>query len=101
LGLLYYRNGQKANALAAWEHAVLLFPDYSNARWYLSLAYEERGELERALDQVIKIEPLNPDNEMVKIRIDQLKEGIQVIKPPEKDVLDANPLNNQEDRNSQ
>lgn len=91
LGLLYYRNSQKDNALAAWERAVALFPDYSNARWYLSLIYEERGNLAKALDQVQQIQKFNKDNELVKQRIAQLEEGIRTI-PPAK-VLDPKHFN--------
>lgn len=91
LGLLYYRNNQKDNALRAWERAVFLFPNYSNARWYLSLILEERGNLDGALAQVREIERLNPDNDLVKQRLTQLEAGKRNI-PPEK-VLDQQPLN--------
>jgi tetratricopeptide (TPR) repeat protein len=90
LGLLYYRNNQKDNAVAAWQRAVLLFPNYSNARWYLSLVLEERGDLSGALAQVQEIEKLNPDNELVLQRLEQLEAGIRTI-PPEK-VLEKKPL---------
>ncbi|MBI2669582.1 MAG: tetratricopeptide repeat protein [Candidatus Yanofskybacteria bacterium] len=91
LGLLYYRNNQKDNALRAWQQAVLLFPNYSNARWYLSLIYEERGELEQALGQVREIEKFNHDNKLVQQRLTQLEAGKRTI-PPEK-LLDKEPLN--------
>ena len=90
LGLLYYRNNQKDNAFSAWQQAVVLFPDYSNARWYLSLVYEERGDLASALNQVEEIAKLNPDNELVKQRLAQLEAGQRTI-PPEK-VLGKKPL---------
>jgi len=90
LGLLYYRNNQKDDAFNAWRQAVILFPNYSNARWYLSLMYEERGDLANALSQVEEIAKLNPDNEMVKQRLEQLKAGQRTI-PPEK-VLEKKPL---------
>lgn len=90
LGLLYYRNNQKDNAFNAWRQAVVIFPDYSNARWYLSLVYEERGDLANALSQVEEIAKLNPDNELVKQRLEQLRAGQRTI-PPEK-VLDKKPL---------
>lgn len=92
LGLLYYRNNQKDQALAAWKNAVTLFPDYSNARWYLSLVLEERGDLEGALAQVQAIEKLNPDNQLVKERLAKLDAGIRVIPPGT--VLGQQPLNN-------
>ncbi|MEK7615980.1 MAG: tetratricopeptide repeat protein [Patescibacteria group bacterium] len=95
LGLLYYRNNQKDAALRAWEQAVLSFPNYSNARWYLSLIYEERGDLKRALAEVEAIEKLNPDNELVIERLEVLNAGLRQIIPPE-DVLDQTPLNNEQ-----
>ncbi len=90
LGLLYYRNNQKDNAFNAWQQAVVLFPNYSNARWYLSLVYEERGDLISALNQVEEIAKLNLDNQQVQQRLDQLKAGQRTI-PPEK-VLGKKPL---------
>lgn len=90
LGLLYYRNNQKDNAFKAWQQAVVLFPNYSNARWYLSLVYEERGDLASALNQVEEIAKLNPDDKQVQQRLAQLKAGQRTI-PPEK-VLNKPPL---------
>jgi len=91
IGLLYYRNNQKDAAFIAWQQAVVLFPNYSNARWYLSLAYEERGDLVNALKQAEEIEKFNPDSEVVKERLAKLRSGQRTI-PPEK-VLDQEPLN--------
>jgi tetratricopeptide (TPR) repeat protein len=87
---LYYRNNQKDNAIAAWQRSVLLFPNYSNAHWYLSLAYEEKGDIEKALEEAQRVAELNPDNDMVKQRVEQLKSGTRTI-PPEK-VLEQKPL---------
>lgn len=90
IGLLYYRNNRKNDAFTAWQQAVLLFPNYSNARWYLSLVYEERGDLASALKQVEEIEKFNPENGLVKQRLAQLRSGQRTI-PPDK-VLDKQPL---------
>jgi len=54
------------------------------------LMYEERGDLANALSQVEEIAKLNPDNELVKQRLEQLKAGQRTI-PPEK-VLEKKPL---------
>ncbi|MEK7583194.1 MAG: tetratricopeptide repeat protein [Patescibacteria group bacterium] len=94
-GLLYYRNGQRDAAKAAWERAVTVFPDYSNARWYLSLVYEENNDLKGALAQVEAIEKVNPDNQVVKDRLEKLRAGIRTFVPPN-DVLDQAPLNSQQ-----
>lgn len=90
LGLLYYRNNQKDNAFRAWQQAVFIFPNYSNARWYLSLIYEERGDLAKALEQVQEIQRLNPNNELIEQRLTQLGAGLRTI-PPER-LLDKKPL---------
>ncbi|MDP3953801.1 MAG: tetratricopeptide repeat protein [bacterium] len=90
LGLLYYRNNQKNEAFNSWQQAVNLFPDYSNARWYLSLVYEERGDLDNALAQVVEIDKLNPNNTLVLQRITQLEAGKRIIPPG--NVLDQQPL---------
>ena len=92
LGLLYYRNGQKVNAQAAWERAVFLFSDYSNARWYLSLIYEENGEIEKAIAQLEQIAKFNPDSKIVVDRLVKLRGGGREIPPGR--VLDQKPLNN-------
>ncbi len=95
IGLLYYRNNQKDDALRSWERAVLAFPKYSNAHWYLSLIYEERGNIDGAIKELKIIQELNPDNQLVKDRLAQLEAGQRTIVPPE-DVLDQEPLNNEQ-----
>lgn len=91
LGLLYYKNNQKDKAIAAWERSVLLFPSYSNAHWYLSLAYEEKGDMDKAMAQAEEVLKLNPDNEMAKQRVEQLKSG--QLNAGQGGVLQQKPLN--------
>jgi len=83
LGLLYYRDNQKTKSLNELERATAIFPDFSNARWYLALLYEERGELDTALAHLYEIEKLNPDNQILKVKISQLEKGSRLI-PPQK-----------------
>ncbi|OAI47325.1 hypothetical protein AYO43_04450 [Nitrospira sp. SCGC AG-212-E16] len=40
LGTVYLKLGDKANALASFEKAVMLRPNYANARYHLAEAYE-------------------------------------------------------------
>lgn len=92
LGLLYYRANQKDKALNVLQQAVTLAPDYSNARWYLALIHEERGELEAAvaqLEQIIAVD-VNRDNPVVLTKLEALRQGKTSI-PPEK-VLDQPPI---------
>lgn len=91
LGLLYVRKDDLPRAQAQWEQAVVIFPEYSNARWYLSFVYENNGELNKALDEILKIEALNPNNELVIQRKNQLEANQRIIPPGT--VLEQEPLN--------
>ena len=92
LGLLYYRDNQKDKAFSQLQRAVLLSPDFANARWYLGLLYEERQDLPNAIDQMEKIlsNDTNKDNEAVLTKLDELKNGKKTIPP--KRVLDQKPI---------
>ncbi len=90
LGLLYIRSGQKTFAIAAMERAVLLAPQYANARWYLALLLEEKDDLGGALNQLREILNSNPDNDALKEKISQLESGQRAIPPAS--VIDSEPL---------
>ena len=94
LGLLYYRDNQKDKFLRELQRAVTIFPDFSNARWYLALFHEERGDLDSALDELYKIEELNPDNEILAGKIRDLERGRRTL-PPQK-VTGIRPLESSE-----
>ncbi len=81
LGLLYYRNNQKDKSFAELQRAITIFSDFSNARWYLALVYEERGQIDEALRELGKIRVLNPDNEILLNKIKELEEGKRSIPP--------------------
>lgn len=90
LGLLYIRANRHADALTVMQRAVLLAPQYSNARWYTALLLEEKGDITGALAQLNEILKTNPDNTDLKTKISQLEAGTQAI-PPAK-VIDTKPL---------
>jgi tetratricopeptide (TPR) repeat protein len=90
LGLLYLRDDRHDDALVAMRRAVLLSPTYANARWYLALLLEEKGDLDGALEQLREIQKDNMDNEVLKQKIAQLEAGRQAIPPG--DVIDEKPL---------
>jgi tetratricopeptide (TPR) repeat protein len=92
LGLLYYRVGKKDQAIGQLEKAVLIAPDYANARWYLALLYEEKGNMDSAIAQLERIlsVDVNKDNTLVTQKLDQLKAGVQTVKPGK--ALDEKPL---------
>lgn len=76
LAILYYQDNDKTKAQGMFEQIVAFSPDYANARWYLSAIYEEQKDYQKALDQVLKVQETNKDNEMVTQRIAYLKDLI-------------------------
>lgn len=72
LAILYYRNNEKDKSLNVFEQIVAFDPSYSNARWYLSSIYEERGRYNDAVAQVQKVKDLNPGNQVVDQRLEHL-----------------------------
>ena len=74
LGILYLRNEEPEKAKNALEWAVNLAPSFANARWFLATVYEDLGDMESAIAEVKKVLELNPDNQTVQQRLDNLME---------------------------
>ncbi|MBU0646165.1 tetratricopeptide repeat protein [Patescibacteria group bacterium] len=86
LGLLYLRrNGEDDlnRAQNAFDHAVELAPSYSDARWFLAAVYEQLGDFDSAIEQVLKVQELNPDNQVVAERLESLKAGQAAAELPQ------------------
>ncbi len=78
LGQLYLRrafSGDFVRAKNAFEYAITLAPSYSNARWFLASIYEQEGNVKGAIEQIEKVLELNPDNQLVKTRLDRIVNG--------------------------
>ncbi|GEM_PF-1144203 len=85
LGLLYYQKQNFDRSQAEFERAVSLNDNYSNARYFLGLIYDKKGDRASALTQFNKIAGLNPDNQEVKHIVDNLtagKSALDGIVPP-------------------
>ncbi|MEK7615205.1 MAG: tetratricopeptide repeat protein [Patescibacteria group bacterium] len=85
LGQLYLRRAKDddiARAKDALEHAVLLAPSYSDARWFLASVYEKEGNLKAAIEQIKKVLELNPGSAVVKSRLDRLVKGQTSVEVP-------------------
>lgn len=75
LGFLRYKNRDWHGAISAFERAVELAPAYSNARYFLGLAYDKVGRRGDAISQFQKIQSLNPENAEIRNILANLREG--------------------------
>ncbi|MDZ4260565.1 MAG: tetratricopeptide repeat protein, partial [Candidatus Sungbacteria bacterium] len=85
LGLLYYHANDIDKSQIEFERAVALNNNYSNARYFLGLIYDRKGDRQRAIQQFQQIEGLNPDNQEVKHVLQNLHAGkpaLDGIVPP-------------------
>ncbi len=86
LGMLYLRRAQEGDtqrASAALERAIELSPQYSNAHWFLASIYESQGDMSAAVQEVEAVLAANPDNELVKARLERLLRGEVETKLPD------------------
>ena len=101
LGLLFYQDGQYDNAQIVLERAVEINSSYSNARYFLGLIYDRKGDTPRALSQFEQIAELNPGNDEVKRIIANLKgdrPALEGIAPPPPEERQTPPVNQSSDR---
>lgn len=75
LGILYLKQGKTDLAQIEFERAVEISPNFSNALWYLSVVYEQEGNLDGAVEILERIKVINPENELVTQRLDRLRAG--------------------------
>lgn len=75
LGILKYDSKDYRGSITAFEKAVTLNSLYSNAKYFLGLAYEKVGRNKDAITQFEDVALLNPDNEEVKAILVNIKAG--------------------------
>ena len=88
LGVLYWQRKELDKAQEELTRAIVINPDYSNARYILGLVYDAKGNNSAAKLEFSEVERLNPGNAEVKKILANLEqglpalEGIQVAQPP-------------------
>ena len=95
LGFLRYNTSNFSGAIEALERAVELNNQYSNARYFLGLSYDNLGRKEDALSQFKTIEESNLDNEEIKIIISNLESGnpaLEGFSPPAPEDRETPPI---------
>lgn len=75
LSLLYLRQGKNDLAKAELQRIIALSPTYANARWYLSVLFEQEGDIAAAILQVKEVLKTNPNNEAAQQRLVRLEGG--------------------------
>ncbi len=83
LGLLYLRQGKNDLARLELERLLEIAPDYADAHWYLSVVFEQVGDLPSAIQAVEQVLITNPNNTAVQARLDRLKAGLTTNQIPE------------------
>jgi tetratricopeptide (TPR) repeat protein len=73
LGRLHFNLDQIDEAIRMFEQAVIVTPQYANARYALGLSYQSAGRDEDALIQFKLVDQLVPGNEIVQSVIQQLE----------------------------
>jgi len=76
-------NPDFVRAINAFTVVISLNPNHANALYSLGLAYETVGELQLALDQMKKVQTLNPDNEQLNQKIESLESKLSPEPEPE------------------
>ena len=75
LGLLKYSNKDYNGAAIAFSSALNTTPDYANAQYYLGLSLAQLGLLDDSKRQFEALLKTNPDNEEVKLILQELEAG--------------------------
>ncbi len=81
LGMLYLRRGAEGDATraeTAFTQALTFSPTFSNARWFLASALEREGKRDEAITALQQILRYDPENDIVKNRIERLKNSTTV-----------------------
>lgn len=83
IGSYRYNNSDYTGAVSAFENAVILNPDYLDARYLLGQSYQKVGRIGDALIQYKIIKSFMPDNQVIESAINSLsKSSTPIIEPP-------------------
>jgi tetratricopeptide (TPR) repeat protein len=75
LAQLYLRQGKNDLAEAELHRLLEIAPAYANAHWYLSVVYEQRGDITRAIEEIEIILANDPGNVIAQNRLSRLQQG--------------------------
>jgi tetratricopeptide (TPR) repeat protein len=111
LGGVYYSLGRYDEAIRVFELAVVAKPDLANAHFNLSAAYREKGETQKAIDEInaviALVDPASQDYQVATTELENLQKrqesdlesGESLNPPQETEELIQPPLELPEDSN--
>ena len=73
LGRIYYNEKDYDRAIQEFQAGLIYFPNHSNSLYLLGLSYFRKGDKDNALRALERVKQLNPDNQEVKARIEEIK----------------------------
>ncbi len=91
LGLLRYSNADYDGSVSAFEQAVILDPNYLQARYYLGQAYQKVGRQSDALVQFNILSKIMPDNQDIKNQINSTSSGTSSTVTPDASTTGTTP----------
>jgi len=94
LALLYLRQGKNYVAQQELERIIAISPNFANAHWYLSSILEQKKDVDGALMELEIISKLDPSNETVQKKIEELRAGkvADVVPIPDPLPTETNPV---------
>jgi tetratricopeptide (TPR) repeat protein len=75
LGLLYLVGGDAKNAIPPLEQALVLVPEYANAKYYLGLAYYAENRPQDAIQKFEELLTANPNNTELQAVLANMRAG--------------------------
>lgn len=75
LGIMYIKLQKLDLARAEFERVLTIYPDYSNAMWYLAAIEVQAGKTQEALQLLNKVLELNPENAAIQKAIADVTSG--------------------------
>jgi tetratricopeptide (TPR) repeat protein len=81
LGMLLSADEVYEEAIVAFQTAIILDPEYANARYLLALTYLSSDQEALALEQLRIVEVTNPNNPQVEQLKQQISEGEEFVSP--------------------
>ena len=92
LGGIFYALGDYDSAIEAFRYAVIAKPDLANSHYNLAVAYRERGEIDKAIEQMtIVLSLIDRDSQDYELAKQEL-ENLEAQKPTDEELAEGEEL---------